>query len=323
MPNWKVARHTLTISLVGAACPVGKEPCSGMPSSGYVFYNIFSQLGGTAHAIAIVEEQLRAIRNSSFWPVDEIRFATIGDPELRGKVERVCDEIGANCTHLGHTKRGSETRTLEPLRAFCTAHPDATVAYIHDKGSYHAVLNERGRSSNTVFRRGLMRGVFSSACVDAITRGVRCDICGMRFSPAPHAHMPGNMFLARCDYIAKLLPLPHFEQRMNAHYQGEKKTCDWCVGSGRFASEHWVGAHPSIRPCDVLDSKYAWAYHNLPDHKTYPIRFAMAPRYRNGHPYRNEEMKRTVAHALAEWWSIYNEAPPASSLLLRYYAESR
>ena len=63
-----------------------------MPSSGYVFYNIFSQLGGTAHAIAIVEEQLRAIRNSSFWPVDEIRFATIGDPELRGKVERVCRE---------------------------------------------------------------------------------------------------------------------------------------------------------------------------------------------------------------------------------------
>ena len=65
-----------------------------------------------------------------------------------------------------------------------------------------------------------MRGVFSRACVEAITEGARdCDICGMRFSPTPHAHLPGNMFLARCGYISRLLPPEGFRRKMDALYR--------------------------------------------------------------------------------------------------------
>ena len=48
----------------------------------------------------------------------------------------------------------------------------------------------------------------------------------------------------------------------------------------------------------------------------------MAPRYRNGHPYRTR-LKRNVRDVVAEWRAVYNETPPASSLLLRHYVDTR
>ena len=55
---------------------------------------------------------------------------------------------------------------------------------------------------------------------EAIAEGARdCDICGMRFSPTPHAHLPGNMFLARCGYISRLLPPEGFRRKMDALYR--------------------------------------------------------------------------------------------------------
>ena len=54
----------------------------------------------------------------------------------------------------------------------------------------------------------------------------------------------------------------------------------------------------------------------------YRIKWALAPRYRNGHPYRTR-LKRNVRDVVAEWHTVYNETPPASSLLLRHYAETR
>ena len=55
----------------------------------------------------------------------------------------------------------------------------------------------------------------------------------------------------------------------------------------------------------------------------YPINWALAPRYRNGHPYRDTRIKRNARDVVAEWRAVYNETPPASSLLLRHYVETR
>ena len=167
-----------------------------------------------------------------------------------------------------------------------------------------------------------MRGVFSRACVEAIAGGARdCDICGMRFSPTPHAHLPGNMFLARCGYISRLLPPEGFRRKMDALYRSLNVKLGHLVGKGRWSSEHWPGSHPSVRACDVLDSAYDSGYSQFP-RDAYPIKWALAPRYRNGHPYRTR-LKRNVRDVVAEWRAVYNETAPASSLLLRHYVETR
>ena len=91
--------------------------------------------------------------------------------------------------------------------------------------------------------------------------------------------------------------------------------------TGRWSSEHWPGSHPSVRACDVLDSEYDSGYSQFP-RDAYPIKWALAPWYRNGHPYRTR-LKRNVRDVVAEWRAVYNETAPASSLLLRHYVETR
>ena len=92
--------------------------------------------------------------------------------------------------------------------------------------------------------------------------------------------------------------------------------------TGRWSSEHWPGSHPSVRACDVLDSAYSSGYNQFLPRDAYPINWALAPRYRNGHPYRTR-LKRNVRDVVAEWFAVYNETAPASSLLLRHSAETR
>ena len=84
----------------------------------------------------------------------------------------------------------------------------------------------------------------------------------------------------------------------------------------------WRG-DPSVRACDVLDSAYSSGYNQFLPRDAYPIKWALAPRYRNGHPYRDTRIKRNVRDVVAEWHAVYNETPPASSLLLRHYVETR
>ena len=64
-------------------------------------------------------------------------------------------------------------------------------------------------------------------------------------------------------------------------------------------------------------------YNQFIPRDAYPIKWALAPRYRNGHPYRDTRIKRNVRDVVAEWRAVYNETAPASSLLLRHYVETR
>ena len=103
------------------------------------------------------------------------RTPVVGVARIAAAVETICGDIGARCTHLGHAEKGSELQTLMPLHTYCTTNPEATVAYIHDKGSYHQkipfqLLATKGKPQqrgfrrpidNAEFRRALMRGVFS------------------------------------------------------------------------------------------------------------------------------------------------------------------
>ena len=75
--------------------------------------------------------------------MEEIRYSTIGKGKMRNPVARICREVNATCRRLGSHKTGHEERTLTPLHAYCQAHPEASVAYLHDKGSFRNVFSRQ------------------------------------------------------------------------------------------------------------------------------------------------------------------------------------
>ena len=154
-----------------------------------------------------------------------------------------------NTTILGHRPKGNEVITLHSLWKFCKKNPQTEkVVYLHSKGSFHP------KPKNTRLRKFLTAGALSEECALV---GTQCNVCSTRFSPLPHPHTPGNMWLARCDYIRKLIDPLQFEETMNSIYSARTNTTQCkrmddisessCVGLGRFSAEHWVHSHPSVK----------------------------------------------------------------------------
>ena len=244
-----------------------------------VFFNVFRPQEASAVAQGIVSEQLRMLRASPGWPrVSSVEYVTIGDPS---RIE--CDR----CNHTAHHDEADEVVTLDKLHAYCKAAvpPDGSssdlfVAYVHDKGSFHA------SAKNDWLRRMLMHAV--SSCISdqdehghtSRLRNNECDVCSARFSPVPHFHTPGNMWVARCDYVAKLIGPQSFADAMErVHPGGSAEWSESCFGLGRYAQEHWVHSHPKVRPCDVYPGEYKWQYHQVPTDESWKSDVAMAPRY--------------------------------------------
>ena len=77
------------------------------------------------------------------------------------------------------------------------------------------------------------------------------------------------------DYVFKSsdpkIPKPSIEQVEAGYY----------VGLKRFASEHWIGSHPHLQPCDVYDGKYLAGYIDLPSRgeEIWKPNLQQAPRY--------------------------------------------
>ena len=88
-----------------------------------------------------------------------------------------------NDTTTKFYKSGSEVITLHNLWEYCKIHadPKQKVVYLHSKGSFHALSKECATLPST------------------------CNVCSSRMSPIPHPHTSGNMWLARCDYISRLM----------------------------------------------------------------------------------------------------------------------
>lgn len=162
-----------------------------------------------------------------------------------------------------------------------------------------------------------------------------CDTCGSRMSPLPFAHLPGNMWAARCSYISKLIEPKLFQSAMDEVLENRKKeppTCprpgglaDNCYGVGRFSNEHWVLSHPEARPCDLdSSSKYEWGeptvhqflsmdgfVQNMQGEKL----LQPAPR-RDMSAYQEVAACRTcgldVSERLKEYSILYEQEPPAT-----------
>ena len=117
------------------------------------------------------------------------------------------------------------------------------MTYIHSKGTFHP------SAENDRLRRNLMKGVVGCIQQGALASS---DVCGLRASPLPHPHLPGNMWAARCSYVRKLPDPSIFNKKMVlASKSLAAKSGDscqpWHVGLSRFSAEHWVLSHPSGR----------------------------------------------------------------------------
>ncbi len=314
----------------------------------HLFYNIFSTRD-KAGAQRIIAEQLGTLRNSTaFWSaLTALHFTTIGEaPSIRDDVERHCRDMGIRrCVHLGHVDSGMEETTLQPLHTFCRQKKAAAVAYIHNKGSFH------DHPKQAPLRKFLIGGVASSACVRAMMDDEgSCDTCSSRFCPIPHTHVSGNMFMARCEYVSKLIPPRAFPVAMGRYTHSLRPRCShkdfhtmmsepWNTGLKRYSLEHWLGSHPHIRPCDTVDNeRFCFGLFNIPAVNASEHSLQPAPRYapavvdrweRALKPYIpmggagflrwNLCSEGILERHMHEWRVLYNATPPESSRLLRFF----
>jgi hypothetical protein len=176
------------------------------------------------------------------------------------KIEMPC-KSNEKCSLLLHKEEEDELDTLQELHKYCTNNPQDSVIYIHSKGSFHPKIE------NTLLRRLLTKAVFSDACTSFTTDDNSCNICSARFSPLPHWHAPGNMWMARCDYVHNLIAPKSFPEQVEKAVQGAVTHWRWkpigeaSMGRGRYSSEHWVHTHPRVNPCDTYTpDNYVWGY---------------------------------------------------------------
>jgi hypothetical protein len=229
-----------------------------------IFYNLYcNNDGDIPRVLQIVEEQLSR------------RIPEVHTPVFVNSIGSLVPVEGAKL--LNHYQDATEIVTLKALYDYCLHAPDdKKVIYLHSKGSF---TDNKG---NSKLRRFLTAGALSREC--ASISPDMCDVCSSRFSPVPHPHTSGNMWLARCSYIKTLIDPMEFVdamERVGTNYTGGKDY--WpCDGRQRYAAEHWVHSHPSAKACDLYTQRtFVWNYEGVPRVSKFlkNIELARAPRF--------------------------------------------
>ncbi|KAL7540337.1 hypothetical protein ACHAXR_011541 [Thalassiosira sp. AJA248-18] len=211
----------------------------------HIFYNLFTKSSED-------EERVRRIVDEQFGHID----ATLHDTNVSiTSIGHKLSSIPNNSFIKEHYNEGGEDLTLHAVWQYCKAnnHKHAKVVYLHSKGSFHP--NE----SNHRLRNFVTQGALSAECANLPDT---CNVCSSRMSPLPHPHTSGNMWLARCDYIAQLIdPLALKDGKLPNKFHEDNP----CKGRGRYLGEHWVHSHPSVMPCDLYPGKeFTWAHLRVP-----------------------------------------------------------
>ena len=209
-----------------------------------VFYNLFVQSEEDIERVSeLVHSQFQWFNASLH---EMVYVNSIGTP-----LPLISNYTNANSSNIVHRTKGDEVDTLEELWKFCnhSQNREKLVVYLHSKGSFHP------SEDNDKLRQFLSRGALSTECASLPDT---CTICSSRMSPVPRAHTSGNMWLAQCRYIQKLLSPTKY-----IHAMGHSRNP--CHGTGRYAAEHWVHSHPSDHPCDLYTNPtYTWDYAGVP-----------------------------------------------------------
>lgn len=279
-----------------------------------------------------------------------------------------------NCYHMEHFSAGKfEEVTLQRVWEYCgtaTANDHvypSIVLYIHSKGSFHETKDPN--YSQEAWRQNMMSAVTSDLCLKPIQQTVNasrhgqhdhkqhCSVCGLLATSWPVLHFPGNMFAADCHYIQKLVPPIDFQRRLSEiaadimfmRLQGRLspksflRDVDYNYGLGRFASEHWVGSHPSVTACDVspeLDIQVWRRVSSLKIGRAGSVKdfsFASYPRVDLNTLVSNDNQgslkealtiesrrRREIAFLpglLWKWYELYHEIPPDDSWVWEWFPD--
>jgi len=150
------------------------------------------------------------------------------------------DSVGVKFTYpddpsFHHYDKFSVDQTLHSLWEHCRKNESDKVIYLQKESE-----NVEG---NSLFASGAL----SSQCTNLPDT---CNICGTRFSPVPHPHFAGNMWLARCDYVTQLIDPLLFGKKMKEVAPNGAH----CRGTGKSSAIHWINSHPAAMPCDLHPS---------------------------------------------------------------------
>ena len=262
------------------------------------------------------------------------------------------------CRHVQHYDEGWEVLTLQHMHQFCQAMaasssqlpvgaPDTTnrstnrdvrVVYLHNKGSLHQFPVTEN------WRKSLTEVVVSEHCLGPQALASPCNVCGATFFTTWTLFFPGNMFVAKCDYVQKLIAPSNFSSRMEQAIEtvmqlrlqnqlvthltrGKNDRTDF-FGLERFSDEHWIASHPDIQPCDCNSNGNAYQY-KKGRKKLSQMQWSMAPRvygsphdglvdkydqlkWANATDWRLREYYLLPGN-LIKWFSLYHQAPPPDS----------
>jgi len=360
-----------------------EEPSSGNVA---VFFNAF--LAASTHenrgklrrrGIAIIDLMLEHLHQSKHLSPEKLHlyYSHISEQQMDKNETQamMCKYLSPDqCTEVFRAKTGNEKSTLNRLWMHCKeAPPSELVLYLHNKGAFHSSsenewlrnLHVRSLVNTDACYQGFVGGTDKN---DGTTSSDKCNVCSARFSPLPHYHTSGNMWMAKCGYIRDLLEPHAFEEHMteliNTHVMLNKETlgewhphcldprvaealalvtdagcpAPWSVGMGRYAAEHWVHSHPSVKPCDVLPmvgndspaTSFKWGYDFLPHNVRWLPELESAPRFpleeyvSPGHV-ENKLQPITkwtrLQGRLFEWSYLYNATPPEDSWVWDYYKQ--
>jgi hypothetical protein len=299
-----------------------------------VFYHVYQSDGAEGESVSasIVKEQMSVIKSSAaFGDGLKLNYVFIGPSGSSIPALLDCP----TCHQLEYKNAGDEVITLQHVFDHCTQNPSERVLYMHTKGSFHRW------PQNEALRRFLTKGVWSDEC-QHMPRA--CSACASRFSPLPHHHYPGNMWVARCEYVSRLIEPSNMAAAMHkatmlsggtpGDLTGAPTALDWdaqvsaWLGLGRFATEHWLPSHPSHAPCDVYEgADYIWAYDGVPT--TWTPKLYVFPRpdvplshfcMHQGGP--DQNLTKVKTWRLFEWQNLYSGSPTQSGPLWGYYKAS-
>jgi len=318
-----------------------------------IFYNVFIPLDrgdeGIQHVLRIVEEQMDQVGVSYASSIPSkpvtLYYATIGmEDALNATYMHYLCSVRNNfrCQHLNHYAEGHEEKTLQHLWNFCRAYKDKKVIYIHTKGTFHTSFTGQDR-----WRRHCTMAATSQACLQPANNS--CNTCGLLMQPLPAVHIPGNFWVSDCSYVQKLVApntlhthmceilLVYKSLEQKGVFQNNLFNLDaQFFGRVRFASEHWIGSHPAMVPCDlsITANMSYWMYGA--DRTLQEFDFAMAPRHDMNAPWTyfeyvkqfqnvtsNPELLEREWYLLSgllyKWFLLYNVMPDSSSWVWEWF----
>jgi len=319
-----------------------------------LFYNIYIPTNkgriGITRAMDKVQEQLNQIGTSfanNHYSNLTVFYVTIGHPINETRMKDACEKHHLRCRHVQHYDRGSESLTLQVLHDFCHQYSQHKVIYVHAKGTYH---NHQGQNDD--WRRHLTRAVTSRECL--LSTNSDCNVCGLNFYPLWTTFFPGNFFVADCQYVQKLLPPSYFQHCMNTLVEEMINSTTTTtlshltanlynpnnpgnMGVHRYASEHWIGSHPDLIPCDVSPTANVqyWLQEETTTTAT-KFEWSLAPRHLlNASWFRlNPDVLHDVLSDtrryreyfllpgfLFKWYRLYNKVPGPSSWVWDFYPD--